>query len=237
MPNPTDESEDADDAKPGWLRRAGWALGGVLLVGGLTVLLFNLLLAGPGQDRRQMTTVMKVILPAPPPPLLKPPPPPEPQKQVEQKPLVQEPKAPPKVAEKPAPKPVQPPPASPLTAEAGSGPNAYGLAVGDGSGNVIGGTGRGATGNALGFYNGLIQSQVQAILKRDEKTRYGRYHLALRLWLNPTGQVTRAMVVSSSGDAGTDAVVARLLTGLSLGEPPPVGMTQPVNIRIGAEPG
>jgi protein TonB len=217
MPNPTDESEDADDAKPGWLRRAGWALGGVLLVGGLTVLLFNLLLAGPGQDRRQMTTVMKVILPAPPPPLLKPPPP--------------------KVAEKPAPKPVQPPPASPLTAEAGSGPNAYGLAVGDGSGNVIGGTGRGATGNALGFYNGLIQSQVQAILKRDEKTRYGRYHLALRLWLNPTGQVTRAMVVSSSGDAGTDAVVARLLTGLSLGEPPPVGMTQPVNIRIGAEPG
>jgi outer membrane biosynthesis protein TonB len=134
----------------------------------------------------------------------------------------------PKAAAKPAPA------GNPLTAEAGNGPSQYGLGVGDGGGNVVGGGGGGG-GSRFGFYAGLIQSQVQTALRQDDATRAARYRIVAKLWLSTAGQVTRAELVSSTGDRTVDAAIARVLSSLAIGQGPPQDMPQPVNIRITAQ--
>ncbi len=149
---------------------------------------------------------------------------------------MQEPKPQAKAPDKPKSNPA--PTNAPLTGAAGSGSNPYGLQVGNGDGNVIGGGGGGGgASNNFSLYAGLLQSQLQSALKRDEKARTGRYHVSVKVWLGPGGQVTRMELVSSSGDPAMDGILTRVISGLSLGEPPPAGMPQPVNLRIGAEPG
>ncbi len=145
----------------------------------------------------------------------------------------------PKAAPKPEPpRPVPAPPGNPLTAEAGPGKNAYGLAVGNGSGDTIGGGGGdGGGGSRFGLYAGLVQSQIHAALLRDDKAGRGRYRVVVRLWLNANGQVTRAQLANSSGDAAMDNSIQRVLTGLTFGQAPPQDMPQPISIRIAAQAG
>ena len=194
---------------------------GVLLVAGA------LLFAGPAYPQAFPNT------PPPPPPPKEPPP--EAPKPLET-PRVQEPKPLAKAPDKPKPAPAQA--NSPLTGAAGSGSNPYGLQVGNGDGSVIGGSGGGGgTGSNFGFYAAMLQSQVQSALKRDEKTRTGRFHVSVKVWLGPAGQVTRTQLTSSSGDPAMDSTLTRVIGGLSLGEAPPAGMPQPIHLRIGAEPG
>jgi TonB family protein len=138
--------------------------------------------------------------------------------------------------QKPAASSVPRPPGNPLTAEAAPGANPYGLAVGNGGGDVIGGIGGGGGGGSrFGFYASLIQSQVQAALQHDEKARAGRFKLMVRLWLGPSGRITRAQLVSSSGSTSLDAAIERALGGVTIGESPPPDMPQPVNVRISAQ--
>jgi TonB family protein len=222
--------KDDEPRRTSWLRSAGVA---ALCLGVVGVIAFMLFHAQSTPHRQAVTMITRVVLPPspPPPPPPKPPEPKpmEPPKFQEVKPQQQQMKP----QDKPAPK---TPPATPLTAEAGPGNNPYGLAVGNGEGNVIGGGG-GEGGNHFGRYAGLVQSQVQGALRREDKTRYGRYHISVRLWLGASGQVTRAQIASSSGDPAVDSAITGLLSGLSFGEAPPVGMPQPINLRIGAEPG
>src|SRR5262249_17398843 len=96
-----------------------------------------------------------------------PPKPPEPEKVVEP-PKIQEPKVVDKPPDKAPPKP-QAPPASPLTAAAGTGSNPYGLARGDGSGDVIGG---GDPRAAFQSYARAVGDDVRAALRRDSKLRF-----------------------------------------------------------------
>jgi outer membrane biosynthesis protein TonB len=209
----------------------------LLLVGG-GVLIASLLRDSSVPQHREMTTVMRVVIPPPPPP---PPPPPEPPKMVEQQPKMLEqtpvptPQQPKPAPRAPAARPVPQPPGNPLTAEAGPGANPYGLAVGNGGGDVIGGGGGGGGGSRFGYYAGLIQSQLQAALRQDEKTRSSRYRLVVELWLSPTGRVLRTQVVTSTGSPAMDGTIAHVIDSVSIGEAPPQDMPQPVHIRIGAE--
>jgi outer membrane biosynthesis protein TonB len=222
------------------LRNAGWVVLALLLLAGAGMLGARLLRNEGVPQRRAITTVMKVVLPPPPPPPPPPQqPPPQPQKMLEQ-PKVTTPEAPKPAQAKPSPQKSAPsavprPPGNPLTAEAGPGANPYGLAVGNGGGDTIGGGGGGGGGSRFGYYAGLIQSQIQAALQRDEKTRYGRYGLMVRVWLGPSGQVTRASLVGSTGNATLDGAIARVLGSLAIGEAPPQDMPQPVNLRISTQ--
>jgi TonB family protein len=229
-----------------WLRRAGWTVLGLLLAGGFVALIVSVFGGHTTPQRRAITTVTRVILPPPPPPPPplppKEPPPPEKQTLVQAAPKLAEPKptqAPPRPAAKPSPS-AAAKPGTPLTAAAGAGPNNYGLGVGNGGGDTIGGQGGGGGGgggDTYGWYAGVIQSQVQVALRRDDRTRGGRYRAAISVWLNAAGQVTRTQIVSFSGDSGLEAAVAQALSGLSMGQAPPEGMPQPVHLRIAAQAG
>jgi TonB family protein len=57
----------------------------------------------------------------------------------------------------------------------------------------------------------------------------------VRLWLGPGGQVTRAQLVGSTGNATLDSAIGRVLATVAIGENPPADMPQPVNVRIAAQ--
>ena len=225
------------------LRTLGWACLALVLLTGFGVLVTELLRDTGVPQSRPVTTVMRVILPPPPapPPTPQPPPPQQPQKMIEApkpkqqpqeaKPLQQAKQAPPgKPAAVPA------PPGNPLTAEPGAGPSQYGLGVGNGAGNTIGGGGGGGGGSRLGYYAGLIASQVQAALQNNEQTRYLRLHgITVRVWLSPSGQITRCELVNTTGETARDETLSRVLAGVSLHETWPPDLPQPVVVRIGTQ--
>jgi TonB family protein len=224
--------EKTEDEKRGWVGWLGRIAIGAVLIGGLGTAIYVLFVDLSKTEHRAIRTVTRVTLPPPPPPPPPPHKPPEPDKVVEQ-PKMQEPKT---VENKPAktpPKPQQPP-ASPLTAEAGAGSNPYGLAVGDGSGDVIGGGG-GSQGYL--YYSRLVSADVQAALRQDDKLRYTKFVAELRIWLDATGKVTRVQLAASSGDPVIDAAVTRSLSGLSMHEAPPKDMPQPIRLRTRAAAG
>lgn len=230
-----DEEEEPRPTALQRVRVALWAVLGLLVAGGIVMMIVTVLGHG-GNQRHTITTVTRILLPPPPPP---PPPPkpkePPPEKQVEK---IEEPKPvkePPKPKEAPKPKAAPAPPGQKLTAEAGAGANPYGLGVGNGGGDTVGGGGGSSA--AYSLYAELIQSQVQAALKRDQKTRYGRFRIGLRIAVSPSGQITNASVISSSGDPAVDSAVMRLLDGLSLGQAPPAGVASNINVRVTAIPG
>ena len=82
----------------------------------------------------------------------------------------------------------------------------------------------------------MVAAHVQEALSHDDKLRYGHFLVELQMWLDRLGRVTRIQLITSSGDAATDSAVTRTLSGLSLGEPPPDAMPQPIRLRARAEP-
>jgi TonB family protein len=222
--------EEPEDERGGWKRRLGRIAIGSLLIGGLGAAVYFLIDGLSKTTRHAVQTVTRITLPPPPPPP-PPPKPPEPEKVVET-PKIQEPKLADKKPDKAPPKPLQPP-ASPLTAEAGAGANPYGLAVGDGSGNVVGGAG----GTAFWSYGRTVSSSVLAALRQDDKLRFANFVAELRIWLDAGGSVTRVQLAASSGDPAVDAAMTRSLIGLAMHEPPPRDMPQPIRLRTKSTPG
>jgi TonB family protein len=226
--------DEPEDEKPGWARRLGRLAFGLVLIGGFGAAVYFIFDGMSTTERHAIQTVTRITLPPPPTPPPPPPPPPPPEKVVET-PKIQEPKLADKKPDKAPPKPAQPP-ASSLTAEAGSGANPYGLAAGNGSGNVIGGGG--GDGNAAYMsYGRIVSADVQSALRRDDKLRFAKFVAELRIWLDVSGKVTRVQLASSSGDPAIDDAVTRSLNGLALHEPPPKDMPQPIRLRTRSTPG
>ncbi|MEW6640493.1 MAG: STN domain-containing protein [Pseudomonadota bacterium] len=79
---------------------------------------------------------------------------------------------------------------------------------------------------------GALQGAVLGALCGAEETRPGAYRAALQLWITPGGTITRAALLSSTGDMRRDAALQRQLPGTLVGLPPP-GLGQPVTLIIG----
>lgn len=170
----------------------------------------------------EITMVKLQAEPPPPPP---PPPPPEiqEQKMIEQTPVDDNE---PKPDNKPAPAPAL------GTGIKGDGPaDAFGLS---GSGNgYFGGTGNHGGGSRWGWYAAEVQATIQDALGKNSQTRYASYRINIRAWIDKTGRITRARLVSSTGDSGVDAAIKNnALTGLQLTDPPPAGMPMPIVMRV-----
>ncbi len=224
---------EAEDEPVSWMRRLGRIAIGLLLVCGFGTAIWFIADSMSKTGRHAVRTVTVITLPPPPPP--PPQKPPEPEKVVET-PRIQEPKLVDKKPDKVPPKP-QAPPATPLTAEAGTGANPYGLAVGDGSGNMIGGGNEGDGKTAYLSYGRMVSVDVEAALRRDDRLRYAKFVAELRIWLDAAGKVVRIQLSGSSGDPAVDDAVTRTLTGLAMHEPPPRDMPQPIRLRTKSEPG
>lgn len=196
------------------------------------------LLGGKGNTKPKPTRITSVIpvLPPPPPPTPPPTPPPAPPDPVEPPPDA------PEFVEETAPDtPPEPESAPDEPAPMGSNiqgdgpPDGFGL-VGRGGGGMIGGRGKsGGAGSKFGWYAGKVQSEVVSALRTHRATRSARLALKARIWIDPTGRVTRATLEGSSGDRAIDqALQQEILSGLSLREPPPEGMPMPIVMRINA---
>jgi outer membrane biosynthesis protein TonB len=170
-----------------------------------------------------------------------PPPPPPPQKLPEQKMIEQ-----PKMAEqefkedKPVEKPKDEPPKDakndeppgPLSLDAkATGPGDLFNLGGHLGGNPYGG---GGGGSRWGWYASIVQSQIEAALRANDRTRNAVMQIQLRLWADSSGRVTRVQV-SPTGDPELDSVIrTQVFSSLVLREAPPKDMPMPMVARISA---
>ncbi len=202
------------------------------------------LLSGEKDSPRKVQDlqIVAIVPPSPPPP---PPPPPE-QKQeekvIDQVPVKQE-----MIDEKPVDTPKDAPPdedeplpGPPALDDAGKGPGD--LAGKPGGRGWIGGGGGGGGGGSSrwGYYNSLAQSQIKAVLEADKKSRHAAMSsqtwAKIRVWVDPSGRVTRVLVNSNSGDTELDDVLrSQTLSTMVLREPPPKDMPMPIVIRLNAQ--
>jgi hypothetical protein len=81
-------------------------------------------------------------------------------------------------------------------------------------------------------YYGQLQARLRAAFCETETVLPGRYRVAARLWIGPSGNVEQAQRLVSAGNAALDRDIDKALRSLRLGDPPPLGFAQPVTIVI-----
>ncbi len=81
-------------------------------------------------------------------------------------------------------------------------------------------------------YSAALQAAVTSALCRLQETRPGGYRVAARLWVAPSGRVTRVGFLGTTGDADRDAALASLLGRLVISEPPPADLPQPTTLVV-----
>ena len=216
-----------------YLRYGGAVAVIALVLGGGAYFMTNHDDMPPPRQVRELTIVNVV----PPPP----PPPPPPQKLPEQKMIEQ-----PKMAEqefkedKPVEKPKDEPPKDakndeppgPLSLDAkAAGPGDLFNLGGKPGGNPYGG---GGGGSRWGWYASIVQSQIEAALRSNDRTRNAVMQIQVRLWADGSGHVSRVQV-SSTGDSELDSIIRnQVFSSLVLREPPPKDMPMPMIARVSA---
>ena len=210
------------DRKPAWVRWGGVVAGLVAAV--LLALWLKDMLTPKGP--LQKMKVQQITLVKPPPP---PPPPPEekpPEPEIKEEVKLDEP---------------QPTPDEPQQAAA---PPPDGIAEGPAGGmatDIARGVptlpGSGGRGNPWAWYDALVNdavnSAVQAALGREKALKNKNYKVIVKVWIDGGGQVTRAALVDSTGDAHADEVLKEALKGMrALRDSPPADMPQPMKIRV-----
>ncbi|MDB5716500.1 MAG: Outer rane transport energization protein TonB [Sphingomonadales bacterium] len=215
---------------------AGLAVVGVM-VGGVWFMLGSSDDTPPPKQLRELT-VVNIVLPPPPPP----PPPPmiEQPKVIDQPKMVEQELPEDQPVEKPVDEPVkdaknqEPPGPLALDAKATGPGDLFNLGSKVG-GSPYGGRGGGSGGSRWGWYASIVQVQIEAALRSNEKTKNAVMQLQVRLWADSTGRISRVELVSSSGNAEVDAAIRNEVLGrLTLREPPPNDMPMPMVTRVTA---
>ncbi|RIX76273.1 TonB-dependent outer membrane receptor [Acidovorax cavernicola] len=86
-------------------------------------------------------------------------------------------------------------------------------------------------------YAGLLQRAITRVLCIAQPDAFGRYRLALQLWIDPVGGVSDARLLEGSGVPSRDAAVLASLRGSGLGlEAPPPALAQPVTLLLTPRP-
>lgn len=161
----------------------------------------------------------------------RPPPPPPPPKPEEKRP--EPPKSEQKEVRVDQPREAPPQPAESLKMEgaAGDGPSAFqGGTVGN---EDLSRVGNDFGGNAYNAYAQTVRRRVEQSLSRVNGLRGFPYRVEVRLWITPSGAVSRSELVNSSGNPEIDALLRSSLKELPpLSEQPPAGMPQPLRLRL-----
>jgi hypothetical protein len=223
---------DEDNGGSSTRRYALMAGTGALVLAVLVVGLFILLSGDKDAPRKVQELTIVAIVPPPPPP---PPPPPEqppPQEPVKQEIPEEKPVEVPK--ETPQESNDEPPPGPPALDDAGKGPGDL-LGKPGGRGLVGSGGGGGGGGTRWGWYASIVQSQIEAALRGNEKTRHAVMQIQVRLWADGAGRINRVQLISSTGNPELDSAIRdQVLGGLTLREPPPKDMPMPITARVTA---
>lgn len=81
-------------------------------------------------------------------------------------------------------------------------------------------------------YYGRIQASLRQAFCAQRQTRPGSYRVAVAFRIGPSGTVSRAALLGSTGDRDLDAMIGEALGGLAIGAPPPNGFAQPVVLMV-----
>lgn len=209
--------------KPAWMRWGGVALG--LLVAIMLGLGLKNILVSDKPARKPRLQQITLIKPPPPPPEQKPPEPEIKKEEVK----VQEVEQPPEQQAD------APPPGQDLGLDAegtGSG-DGFGLAGKKGAADLLGS----GKGNPWASYDTLVSDVVSAAfrnaLSREKALKDKNYKVVVKVWIGAGGQVTRAVLVDSTGTQKVDELLKEVLRDLrGLRDSPPEDMPQPMKIRV-----
>jgi len=81
-------------------------------------------------------------------------------------------------------------------------------------------------------YYGRLQARLKSAFCDKSEVLPGRYRVAARLWIGPSGGVLQEKRLASTGNIGLDRRIDDTLRGLRLDNPPPAGLAQPITIVI-----
>jgi protein TonB len=199
-------------------RLAGAAFA-ILLLLGFVRFVHTMMGAKTGKTTRQVQ-IVQVIRPPPPPPPDQPPPPPE----KLQQPL-------PKDVPEPPPEQPDQAPDQPLgvDADGSAGGDAFGLAARRGGADLIGGTGSAP----FAWYTNRMRDAIKDRLAAAPCTRSAKGSVSTRVMLAADGRVKQIKLTTTTGNAQVDECVDKVLASITtLGDAPPPGMPEQVNLRV-----
>jgi hypothetical protein len=84
----------------------------------------------------------------------------------------------------------------------------------------------------LHLYAMTVQYAIQSALQQDQFVRRNKYRAAIGVWLNQGGKIQQSSLLVSTGDVGLDAAITEVVRKVSIGQPPPYGLPQPVFVQI-----
>jgi protein TonB len=207
-----------------------------VIVGGLLYLAFQMLTSVNGVKIEAAPATAIDMLPLPPPP---PPPPPErpPEPQDAPKDAAPEPQPQP---DKPAPAPMQ------IDGPAQAGSDAYGMTAGSGGGMGSPGTAGTCVGPRCGtvpvagtdrFWGRNAANALESHIQGSGKVNVDAFVSQYDIWVDGSGNVTRAQLIQTSGNSKLDQTVLALLRSAGGLKPPPASIRMPQRIKVGRKRG
>jgi len=198
--------------------RLAGALFAVLLIVGFVWFVHTMMGAKTGKTTRSVQ-IVQIIRPPPPPDQ----PPPPPVKSEEPLPK-----------DVPEPTPEQQPEQAPdqplgVDADATAGGDAFGLAARRGGSDLIGGTGTAP----YAWYTNRMRDEIKDRLAAAPCTKSAKGSLSTRVVVAADGHVKQIKLTTTTGNPKMDECVEKALAAItSLGDAPPPGMPEQVNLKL-----
>ena len=177
------------------------------------------LIQDSGAPERPKIQTISLVRPPPP----KPPEetPPEPQK-------IDKPKEEVKIDQPQPPQPEAPPPPPGGIPDGPAGGMATDLAAGSG----IGIGGGGDRDERRSWYSNMISRQLEDDLRRAKRLQGKDYRVVAQIWFSPSGGVSRVQIDKGTGDSELDEALRQEILQVSLRDPLPADIPQPVRLRV-----
>ncbi len=163
------------------------------------------------------------------------PPPPKPEEKLPEPEKIEQPK-PEEVQMEAPPTPDQPQDEGPppgeqlgLDADGGAGSDGFGLAARKGGRDI---TTLGGGGDRMAWFSKRISRQLEDELKRAKALQGKDYQIVAQLWFDLAGGVTRVRMEKGSGNGELDEALRREILAITLRDPLPEDMPQPVKLRV-----
>lgn len=116
-----------------------------------------------------------------------------------------------------------------LDADGGSGSDGFGLAARKGGRDI---TTLGGGGDRNGWFSRMISRLVEDELKRAKGLQGKEYRVVAQIWFDSAGGVTRVRIDKGSGNSELDEALRQEMLGISLRDPLPDDIPQPVRLRV-----
>ena len=117
-----------------------------------------------------------------------------------------------------------------LDADGGAGSDGFGLAARKGGRDIT--TLGGGGGDRLAWFSKRISRQLEDELKRAKALQGKEYQVIAQLWFDAGGTVTRVRMDKGSGNSELDEALRQEILTLTLRDPLPEDMPQPVKLRV-----